>query len=126
MADDMGSLDVKRVFDVQRERVGGANPDGSRHRRHDTKEQPSPRSTKQFLHTISKAVERSIQVLKERGLAFRFAVYQEGEEVFIDLLRLDRNGAVAETIRKNITYEDFSRWIEDVSQIEGVFIDRSA
>jgi hypothetical protein len=126
MAGDMDSLDVKMVFDAQRSRVGGSNPDGSKRRQRPPKEQPSPRSTKQFFHTMTKAAERSNQMLLERGLAFRFSVYLQGDNVIVDLVKLDAKGAAAETVRKNIAYEDFSRWIEDVSQIEGLFVDRSA
>ena len=50
----------------------------------------------------------------------------ENEEVFIDLVALDEQGNIIGEKRKNISYQDFARLIEDVSQIEGIIFDGTA
>ena len=126
MAGDLDSLNVKMVFDTAHTHAGESNPEGSKRRRSGQKEPKAPKTTKRYFRVISKAVERSNQILKERSLALQFKVYLQGEEVFIDLVKLDKAGEPTETVRRNITYDDFNQWIEDVSQMEGVFFDRSA
>jgi hypothetical protein len=126
MPDDMGPLNVKMVFDATKARVEESNQDASQKRREGHKEKQDQKTAKDFFHTITKAAERSNEILKSRGKPYRFDIHLENEQVFINLVRLDAKGNTIESVRKNIAYEDFSRWIEDVSQIEGLFYDHSA
>jgi hypothetical protein len=84
------------------------------------------KGTRRYFHTLSKAVERSNDYCAKKKLPYRFRVYQEHNNVFIDLLVLDSNGNVLEEKRKNVTEEDFSRLIDDVSNIAGLFFDGTA
>jgi hypothetical protein len=90
-------------------------------------QQPNaPKQPKDFIRTITKAVEASNATLMRLSLPYRFRVYAEDEEVFVEIVVLDENGKVITEKKKNISHEEFARLIEDVSQIEGLFFDRTA
>lgn len=88
------------------------------------KEQYKPRKkVKDYVKTLEKATETSNDKLEQKGMPFRFCVYQKDDRVFIDFIQLDRKGKVKTTSTKDITNEDFNMWIEDIANIEGLVID---
>ncbi len=81
------------------------------------------KKVKDYLKTLAKATETSNEKLEQKGMPFRFYVYQKDERVFIDFIQLDRQGKAKTTSTKDITNGDFNRWIEDIANIEGLVID---
>jgi len=75
---------------------------------------------------LSKAADLAHDVLVKSNSPYRFCVYQEGEEVFIDIVIVDDNGKIKETKKKNITHEEFSTWLNHIEQGNGLFFDTTA
>jgi hypothetical protein len=124
MADDVDSFGVRQVdgaFAIKG--LGKPRHDRQKKGRH---QQGSFKQPRDYIHTIVKAAEASNEKLVKRNLPYRFTVYSEGDQVFIDLIVLDPGGKVISEKKKNISHQDFERLIEDVSQIEGLFFDRTA
>ena len=61
--------------------------------------------------------------LQKNNSPYRFYIYLESEEVFINLVRLDDAGKIIEVKKKNITHQEFSDWIRHIENGEGLFID---
>jgi uncharacterized FlaG/YvyC family protein len=95
-------------------------------RKRENPRQHSKKEARDYFHTLDTAAEATNERLKKKGLPYRFHVYREGEEVFIDVVALDGQGRIIEEKRKNISHDDFERLIEDVSQFEGLFFDGTA
>jgi uncharacterized FlaG/YvyC family protein len=89
-------------------------------------QQNTPKQPKDFVRTIAKAAEASNATLMRLNLPYRFRVFAEGEEVFVEIVVLDENGNIITEKKKNISHEEFARLIEDVSQIQGLFFDSNA
>jgi hypothetical protein len=125
MADDVDSFDVGGIQDTSYIKGLGETPHdhGGKGRHRQEQEQKEPRD---YVRTIVRAAEASNEKLVRANLPYRFFVYTEGEEVFINLVVLDQNGKVMSEKKKNISHQDFARIIEDLSQIEGMFIDKTA
>lgn len=127
MADDFESLDVKRVSQLLH---NNEDVDGNRYKKghqHQGRRGDRPkRETKDYLHTMEKAAQRSNDILGKQGSAFRFRVYDRGAEIYIEVVRMDNAGTVVQTITKKITHQDFDTWIEDLAQIEGLMFDTIA
>ena len=83
------------------------------------------RRPKDYFTTLAKRAGVTNQELAKKKLPYRFCVYEQGGEVFIDVVTLDAAGKVSTTVRRNITDEDFDRWIDDISILEGLFLDTS-
>jgi len=73
---------------------------------------------------LSKAAELANDVLKKDKSPYRFRVYQEGEEVFIDIVIVDDDdGTIKKAKKTNITHEEFSTWLNHIEQGNGLFFD---
>ncbi len=57
---------------------------------------------------------------------YRFRVYQEGDEVFIDIVIVDEDLTIKETKKTNITHEEFTTWLNHIEQGNGLFFDITA
>jgi hypothetical protein len=75
---------------------------------------------------LSKAAELANDVLKKDKSPYRFSVYQEEEEVFIDIVIVDDDGTIKEAKKTNITHEEFSTWLNHIEQGNGLFFDITA
>ena len=75
---------------------------------------------------LSKAAELAHDTLERNHSPYRFCVYQEGEEVFIDIVIIDDDGEIKETKKKNITHDEFSTWLNHIEQGNGLFFDITA
>jgi len=72
---------------------------------------------------LAKAAEDTHAVLVKNKAPYRFCVYEEDGEVFIDLVLLDENGKTKEVKKKNITHEEFLAWIEHIERGDGLILD---
>ncbi len=125
MADDVDGFDVGNIEGITPIKGLG---DASQQK----KKKPGNRNfgivkeSKDYVKTIITAVEASNKKLISLHLPFRFYAYTQGEEIFIDVLVLDFDGHIISEKKRNISHQDFERLIEDVSQIEGLFVDKTA
>lgn len=88
------------------------------------REQYKPRKkVKDYFKTLLKATETSNERLEQKGIPFRFYVYQKEDKVLIDFIQLDKQGKVKSVDAKDISNEDFNMWIDDIANIEGLVID---
>jgi len=85
-----------------------------------------PDETKDHFGELSKAAELAHEILVRTHSPFRFCVYKENGEVFIDLVILDANGKIGSIRKQKITHEQFFKWIEHIQDREGFFIDEQA
>ncbi len=75
---------------------------------------------------LSNAAELAHGTLKKNKSPYRFSVYQEGEEVFIDIVIVDDDGTIKETKKTNITHDEFTTWLNHIEQGNGFFFDITA
>jgi len=72
---------------------------------------------------LIKATEIAHQKLVERDSPYRFCIYKENGEIMIDIVLLDANGTIKKIMKKNLTHENFSKWMRHIDESEGIFID---
>jgi hypothetical protein len=98
------------------------NPDDKRRR--EEREPKQRDEARDHFEELSRIAELANIDLQKEGSPFRFNVYREGEEVFVDLVILDQDGGIKEIREKNITHQEFSDWISRIERGEGFLIDR--
>ena len=76
-----------------------------------------------YFHALEKAAEASNRQLKNKNVPYRFYIFEKAGEVYIDIVALDRENHATREIIRRVTHDDFIRLIDDVSNIEGLFID---
>ncbi|MBU0992130.1 MAG: hypothetical protein KJ737_06515 [Proteobacteria bacterium] len=77
----------------------------------------------QHFDSLAQAAERAHTLLVQTGSPYRFCVYREKGDVFIDLVVHDENGKMKQLIKKNITHQEFTIWLERIENGDGLFFD---
>jgi hypothetical protein len=126
MDNSTDSFNVHRLDPLRAPDGLGLPVHNERDKKHERQQPRERKEAKDYFHTLKIAAEKSNDFLTKKGLPYRFHVHMENEEVFIDLVALDEQGNIIGEKRKNISYQDFARLIEDVSQIEGIIFDGTA
>src|SRR3989339_1246265 len=99
--------------------ASGANPDmhpGSREKH--PSHPPQADETKDHFLQLAKAAADSNALLIKKNSPYRFCVYRENQEIFIDIVLLDNNGKIASIKKKNITHEEFAKWLRHIEERE--------
>jgi uncharacterized FlaG/YvyC family protein len=109
---------IRKAFNEEHDKNGTSKR--REERKHEEKRHP-----KEHMETIARTAESSNEQLSKKGLPYRFRIYEEQGSVIIDLVMLDNAGNITKEVKRNITDEDFDRLIEDISSIEGLFIDKN-
>jgi hypothetical protein len=126
LSDDDDYIRVHAITPKQPiERQADINDNQNRRQGHDHPDHEM-RKTQDHFETVTKRTELCNAMLMQKKLPYRFCIYKKGRQIFIDLVALNENGKIKDILRKNITNEDFDKLIDDISSIEGLFVDREA
>ena len=61
--------------------------------------------------------------LEKKNSPYRFYIYREHDDIYINLVRLDGDGNIVEVKRKNITHQEFTDLLRQIQVGEGLFFD---
>lgn len=78
---------------------------------------------KDFFDEIVESVERVHTILLQKKSPYRFCVYRDGDEIFIDIVILDEKNSIQNTIKKNITHAEFHEMIKSIESLDGFLLD---
>lgn len=92
--------------------------------RNKSQKKPSAESSKEHFKELSDAVEKAHEHLIKTKSPYRFCVYQEEDELFIDLVILNEEGKIGSIKKKNITNDEFTLWLKMVQTGEGLLFDK--
>ena len=85
----------------------------------------SPDRAGAHVRELARAAEKAHEYFLAHHIPYRFCIYEEGEEVFIDIVRLNSSGKPEQTVKKNITLEDFWKWMEILESHDGMLLDET-
>ncbi len=81
---------------------------------------------KDHFATLIKAARLLDMRLKQSGSPFRFCVYEKDGEILVEMIQIDSKGNVCGDSLKNITHDEFYKWVADFDAGEGLLFDESA
>ncbi len=81
---------------------------------------------KDHFTELTLSADQLNKVLVANNIPFRFCVYSENDEVMIDIARLNKEGTIDSIEQKNITHDEFQKWVQDIEKGEGLFFDHNA
>jgi hypothetical protein len=119
MSDD---LKVKKIYPIPYKFPVSSSVDPRKQKR-----QLDDRSNmaKYHFEHLAKAAEESHTILVKEKSPYRFCVYREGEDVFIDVVILNKEGKIKEIKKKKITYDEFTTWLAHIHGGRGLLVDES-
>jgi hypothetical protein len=125
--DEFGNVGIKSVFALeglpQKEPISG-----NRRRLLDIKRiqrRAKKMSTLQYFRPLEKAADATNQNLENADSPLRVSVYRKGAGVMMEVIVSRSDGASPESIKKDITEDDFSKLIHDIADSKGLIFDES-
>ena len=97
--------------------------EGKRQRSRQRQQTRKKEEAKDHFQELARAAETAHVTLVENRSPYRFCVYRQGDDVFIDIVLLNKQGKIIETIKKNITHEEFHKILQEINTKEGLFFD---
>ena len=96
------------------------DPEKKRHDHENPRRERGDEAREHFesLKTSADLINRELELKKS---PYRFFLYRDLEDIFINLVRLNSTGAVIEVKRKNITHQEFADLIRHLDKGEGLF-----
>jgi len=111
-------------WDATGARTVTINPDRERRRGRDhARTDDTPDEAGAHLESLRNMAAQVNEDLASRNSPHRFYVFEEGGEVFINLVLLDAAGSVVRIIRKDITHAEFSDLVRQLERGEGLFLE---
>jgi hypothetical protein len=109
------------------DRIGPRDPvsDNEKKKREPGHEQKESRDDEAGGHMeiLKNAADMANKEFEEKKIPYRFYIFQELDETYVNLVRLDAEGNVVEARKKNITHEEFTELINHIQKGEGLFFD---
>lgn len=103
------------------ERPGGEHEYRRQQQESDAKE--PPRYVAGHYDELEKEVVYANYLLEQEGSPYRFNLNRSDDNIFIDIVVLDEEGNIQQTLRKNITHHDFYRFRVAILEGEGLILD---
>jgi len=86
-------------------------------------EQKKPANTGTHFEALASAAELAHERLMQTKSPYRFCVYQNDGETFIDIVILDQNGNIKIIKKSNIPHQEFLTLMRHIVEGEGLLID---
>ena len=72
---------------------------------------------KDHFEDLTQASDRINKILQTKKSLNRFCIYRNNKDIFIDLVILDDNNKITKTIKRNITYKEFTETIKTLKNL---------
>ena len=90
------------------------------------KKRPQHHSVKRNIQALTKIAHEAHEELQAMNSPFRLCVYQEGDEVFIDVVAMDASGKVIKVFRQDITNDELEDLIHQIKTGRGLMFSLDA
>ena len=84
------------------------------------------REAKEHLDELTKIVDEVHEELQAKDSPFRLCVYQEGEDVFIDIVTLDDYGKISRIFKHDISHTELEDLVQHLKSGRGLLLDADA
>ncbi|MCP3875556.1 MAG: hypothetical protein GY699_20680 [Desulfobacteraceae bacterium] len=81
---------------------------------------------KKHFDELTKIVDETHKELEEKDSPFRLCVYQEGEDIFIDIVTIDQFGKIDKTFKHDISHDQLENLINHIKSGRGLIFDADA
>ncbi|OVE73681.1 hypothetical protein BVX93_01030, partial [bacterium B13(2017)] len=93
----------------------------------DNNDQKNPQkdTASQHFQELTKVAEKAHEELVKHNSPYRFCIYKENNNIFIDIVLLNNENTIIKITKKNISLEYFSHILEEIHQGKGLFIEKT-
>jgi hypothetical protein len=87
------------------------------------KKKKHPDTVKKHFGELSRIVEEAHQELIEKESRFRLCIYQEGEDIFIDIVTVDKSGKANQVFKHDVSHSELDDLIQQIKSGRGLILD---
>lgn len=113
--------DITKIY--QSEPVSPNKTDTGPQDRKKQKKKKFVQEVKKHFDTLTRIVEDIHKELEAKDSPFRLCIYQEGEDVFIDIVTIDQTGKIDKTFKHDISHAEFEELVRHIKSGRGLMLD---
>ncbi|MCF6249629.1 MAG: hypothetical protein L3J69_20065 [Desulfobacula sp.] len=84
------------------------------------------KEVKKNLSELAKIVDETHKELEEKDSPFRVCVYQDGDDVFIDIVTIDEFGHADQVFKHDISHDELEELVAHIKSGRGLILDADA
>ncbi len=114
--------DISHIY--QSEKIHQERPDFNSKRKRKQKKKKHPTTVKGHFKDLSEMVDEAHKELENKNSPFRICVYQEGEDIYIDVVTIDESGKIEKVFKHNInTNDELEILLQHIKSGRGLILD---
>lgn len=78
---------------------------------------------KKHFDELTQIVDETHQELEENDSPFRLCVYQEGDDIFIDIVTIDDSGKIDQIFKHDISHAELENLVQQIKSGRGLILD---
>lgn len=99
------------------------NPGPRQYGKRKQKRRKPYRDAKKNLTELTQAVDDAHKELEQSNSPFRLCIYQEGEDIYIDVVTVDDNGTPKKVFRHDISHDEIQDLVYQIKSGTGLIFD---
>ncbi len=127
MADDINLEKIDSLYSIASARRENGERKGHEREHPDDKDKTTDDTGHEAVGTHYDELDREVayanSMLEQEESPYRFDLHKEDDTVYIDIVVLDDNGNIIETLRKNVTHREFSQYRVAILEGGGLLLD---
>ncbi len=81
------------------------------------------REAKNHFDELEKIVDETHKELEKNNSPFRLCVYQNGDDIFIDVVTMDESGKTSQVFKHDISHVELEELIQNIKSGRGLILD---
>ncbi|MFH2058245.1 MAG: hypothetical protein ABIJ59_05030 [Pseudomonadota bacterium] len=107
----------------QTELVQSDKPDKKSFDKKKQNKKKAKRNVKKHFNELSKLVEETHRELESNNSPFRLCIYQEGEDIYIDVVTIDHTGKTSQVFKHDISHAEVENLVQHIKSGTGLILD---
>jgi len=87
------------------------------------KKKKHPDEAKEHFNELAKIVEDAHRELEDNDSPFRLCIYQEGDDIFIDVVTVDGSGKISQVFKHDVSHLDLEDLVQQIKSGRGLILD---
>ena len=107
----------------QTELIKSDKPDKKSFDKKKQKKKKIKRNAKKYFDELSKIVDETHRELENSNSPFRLCIYQEGEDIYIDVVTIDNTGKTSQVFKHDISHVEIENLVQHIKSGTGLILD---
>jgi len=114
--------DILKIYQTQA--VHPDRPDQNRSGKKKHKRRRPFREAKKHLEELTKVVKETHKELETSHSPFRLCIYQEGEDIYIDVVTIDETGKTSQVFRHDVSHTEIENLVQQIKSGTGLLLNK--